>query len=410
MRRKKIFARPHLNDRAGDVSKRWYVELSMRDHRTDKMQRARFEYLDEIKINSTNSASERYEAAKEIIKRLNEKVESGWSIFTNTERFVYADQLQYSHAAQVYQQKMSSNKNYSYYISRYIEDELSTRFLKSETLRNYKSRYRTFKLWLESKGLDIIDIVGIDNAIIIQFFEYLKKHRDASTRTYRSYSDLLFAFFEYWMKKGIIEKNPVYNLPVNRNIKDFGAERIHAANLAKLMKVLDKEDPQLAMACRFEYYMGMRPGNEIRLMKVGDIDFQPGLGKVRVPIDTAKSRKRREIAIPDIFLDYLIQQGIDQYNANLYVFGSNGKPGKQHLGKNNMRFRFIKFREKLGLPYENKFYSMKHTGAVALAEQGEKIINIRDHLGHTSISTTEAYLKRHGFSESAIIRKHFPAI
>jgi len=312
MRRKKIFVRPHLNDRGGDMSKRWYVELSMRDHRTDKMQRARYDNLDKIKINSCNTAPERYIAAKEIIKRLNEKVESGWSIFTTTERFVYEDQLQYSHAAQVYKKKMSSNKNYSYYITRYIDEELSSRFLKSETLRNYKSRYRTFKFWLESKGLDIVDIVGIDNAIIIQFFEYLKKHRDASTRTYRSYSDLLFAFFEYWRKKGIIQKNPVYDLPVNRNIKDFGAERIFAINLNKLMRTLDEEDPQLAMACRFEYYMGMRPGSEIRLLKVGDIDFNPRSGKVRVPVDTAKTRKRREVAIPDVFLDYLIKQGIDQ--------------------------------------------------------------------------------------------------
>ena len=73
------------------MSKRWYVELTMRDHLSDKMQRARYEYLDEIKINIFTIASERYEAAKEIIKRLNEKVESGWSIFTSTERFVYAD-------------------------------------------------------------------------------------------------------------------------------------------------------------------------------------------------------------------------------------------------------------------------------------------------------------------------------
>lgn len=69
MRRKKIFVRPHLNDRTGDMSKRWYVELSMRDHRTDKMQRARYEYLEEIKMNNCNTAPERYEAAKQIIGR-----------------------------------------------------------------------------------------------------------------------------------------------------------------------------------------------------------------------------------------------------------------------------------------------------------------------------------------------------
>jgi len=75
MRRKKIFVRPHLNDRAGDISKRWYVELSMRNHLSNKMQRARFEFLDEIKLNSSDSVLERYRAANEIIKRLNDKVE-----------------------------------------------------------------------------------------------------------------------------------------------------------------------------------------------------------------------------------------------------------------------------------------------------------------------------------------------
>ena len=99
-----------MNDRKGDMSKRWYVELCMRDHLTDKTQRARFENLAEIKINNCNTAQERYEDAKEIIKQLNEKVESGWSIFTSSKRFVYKDQLQYTHAAQVYKQNVSSNK------------------------------------------------------------------------------------------------------------------------------------------------------------------------------------------------------------------------------------------------------------------------------------------------------------
>jgi integrase len=53
---------------------------------------------------------------------------------------------------------------------------------------------------------------------------------------------------------------------------------------------------------------------------------------------------------------------------------------------------------------------MKHTGATMLAEQGEPIINIRDHLGHTSIATTEHYLNRHGVNNSQTIRHNFPKI
>jgi integrase len=62
------------------------------------------------------------------------------------------------------------------------------------------------------------------------------------------------------------------------------------------------------------------------------------------------------------------------------------------------------------MPIEYKLYSMKHTGATMLAEQGEPIINIRDHLGHTSIATTEHYLNRHGVNNSQTIRHNFPKI
>ncbi len=176
------------------------------------------------------------------------------------------------------------------------------------------------------------------------------------------------------------------------------------------MSELDKQDPQLAMVCRFEYYCGLRPGKEVRLLKVGDIDYKLGYSRVRVCMENAKGSNRREITVPDVFLDYLIEKGINKYPPDYYIFSKDGKPGKIRLGKNNFRFRFNKYREELKLPYEYKLYSMKHTGAVTLAEEGERIINIRDHLGHRSISTTENYLKRHGFNESKIIRSNFPKI
>jgi integrase len=408
MRRKKIFVRPKLNDRKGDLNRKWYVEMSMRNPKTDEMIRRRFNQFEDISINEYNSKEERTEAANRIIILLNRKVDNGWNIFADTERCVYEDQLQYSHAAAIYKNMLSENNSYSYWIAKYLIEKVGE--LKGETKSTYKSRYRIFGLWLESRNMNLIDIKSINNSVIIVFFNYLKNERNLSARTYRSYSDLLSAFFDYLYDKAVIEKNPIYNLPENRNVKDMGAERIQQCHLTSIMKMLDAEDEQLAMACRFEYYCGLRPGYEVRLLKVGDIDFRKGLGKVRVTLDNSKVTRRRIVAIPDVFMDYLIDNKINEYNPDYYVFGKNGKPGPHKLGKNNMRYRFNKFRKRMNLPDEYKFYSMKHTGAIALAENGERIINIRDHLGHTNISTTEHYLKRLGFSDSEIIRKHFPAI
>lgn len=40
-RRKKIVILPHLCDAGGDINKKWWVEYSMRDPRTDEMKRFR---------------------------------------------------------------------------------------------------------------------------------------------------------------------------------------------------------------------------------------------------------------------------------------------------------------------------------------------------------------------------------
>jgi integrase len=408
MRRKKILILPKLRDHNGDASKKWYVEFSQRDSATGKMLRKRYEEINGVSINTLN-VEERYEVAKGFIESLNKKLQNGWNVFEDVSEVVYEDQLQYSNSARIYKEKLFSDKTYSYFISIYIKDNVEG--LSEETVATYKSRYRVFGLWLKSQSLENNDITTIDNSVIIRFFTYLKQDMNLSVRTYRSYTQLLGAFFDYLDKKGEIVKNPIYNIPENRNYKDMGAERIHKDNLDKLMKVLDKEDPQLALACRFEYYCGLRPGYEVRLMKVGDIDFRRGYGKVRITLENAKMSRRREVTIPDVFLDYLLDVWkLDKYSSDYYVIGKYNQPGEKHLGKNNLRYRFNAFRDRLKLPYDNKFYSFKHTGAITLAEQGETTINIRDHLGHTSIATTEHYLKRHGFNDSEIIRKNFPKI
>ena len=411
MRRKKILILPNLRDRGGDMSKKWYVELSQRNPQTGVMERRRFEMFGSTNINSFSSADERYELGRLIINNLQQKIANGWTIFNDTTTVVYADQTQYSHEARVYKKMVESNLNVVYWLSRYISEELKQSGLSAETVSTYTSRCRVFRMWIESNNYSTIDITAIDNKIMIEFFTYLRNNRCLAKRTYNSYIEILIAFFDYVIRLNGLINNPVHSLPENHNVKDMGAERIHPIDLKLIFDELDKCDRQLALACRFEYYCGLRPGYEVRLLRVGDIDFRPGYSKVRVLATNAKKKRRREVAIADEFLEYLINEWhMDRCDKSLFIFGKDGLPGTQHLGKNNMRFRFVKIRKKLNLPPEYKFYSMKHTGATMLAESGEPIINIRDHLGHKSIATTEHYLNRHGVNNSQTIRHRFPKI
>ena len=410
MRRKKIFIRPVLRNRKGDLSKKWYVELSQRNPATDEMVRKRFEALDGVNINDFPIAEKRAKVAEEIIKKLNKQLDNGWTIFNDITLYVYEDQLQYANESAVYKKMVESTMNYSYWASRFINEVIERKDLEKGSVDDYRTQFRIFGLWLTANGYEKLDIACIDNAKIVTFFTYLKQERNLSRHTYLGYANRISSMFDFVKSNKGITENPVHSLPSNRNIKDLGAERIRREDLEKLIHVM-KEDPQLALACRFEYYCGLRPGRELRFLKVGDIDFRKGYSKVRVTVENSKVDKRREVTLPDVFLEYLLSEWkLHTYPSDMYVIGKSKAPGYEPVGKNTMRYRFVRIREKLGMPPEYKYYSMKHTGATTIAEQGEPIINIRDHLGHTDIRTTEHYLKRHGVNESRHIRSNFPKI
>jgi integrase len=375
------------------------------------MYRRRFEKFEDCNINDLVDDKSRKQFAKELIESLNNRLNNGWTIFNDTSESVCEDQLQYSATARHYKKKVETNSNYSFWVSLYIEEILNKQDLAKDSIETYKSRYRTFSNWLCAENLLINDISAISNDIAIRFFDYLKNERKLCAHTYESYRYLLYTLFQFIIKKGGISYNPIYDIPENWRVVDNGAERIEPEDLDKLMKKIDTCYPQVGLACRFEYYCGMRPGYEIRLLKIGDIDFKKNFSKVIITSENSKTGRLRKVAIPDVFLKYLEKVWkLETYDKDFYVLGRDGKPGILPLGKNTLRDRFNRIKCKLGLPKYYKFYSMKHTGAVILAEQGVPLIEIRDHLGHTSIETTEIYLKRLGYGESDVIRKNFPEI
>jgi hypothetical protein len=80
MRKKKVFIYPHLCDRGGNLTKKWYVEVSMRNPKTDVMERRRFEKLGCQCINSLTTDSERRDIAAKIIENLTPNSASNYPV------------------------------------------------------------------------------------------------------------------------------------------------------------------------------------------------------------------------------------------------------------------------------------------------------------------------------------------
>ena len=287
------------------------------------------------------------------------------------------------------------------------EEEKKKEKLEEKTIQTYVSKLRMLTVWSEAnKGQ--IDITAFDNALILEFFNYLVNKKKLATGTINDYRQIISSAFDFIKDQGKISENPVYNIPSGVD-KDMAPRPVAEWDIEIFREAITKNDPQLWMAIEFETYCFLRPGKELRLLKIGDIDFARGL--INVDRFRAKTNRERYATIPRHFMLKLrnIYQ-LQQYNRDYYVFGKEYKPGLTPLGKNNLKNRFNGFRTRLNMPDSYKLYSWKHTGNSLAADSDINMLALRDQNGHTSVQTTEIYLKHKLGVVNKEIQNKFPCL
>lgn len=389
MSRKKMVILPKLNDAGGDISKKWFVYYSVRNPRTDKMER--FKIFSELgKAKSKNS---RYQVAESIIEEYTDKLKIGWTPFdADKSGIIYEDELTYAVVSEIYKKKRSNNSTIHYFASKLIIKVKDT--LEPESLRNYKSVLRRFISWTEKMGISENDISYFTQPIIADFFHFLIDDLKRSARTVRRYRNLLYSLFEIAINDKKILVNPMYELPGTSRINDQAPRPIKDEDIKLFFKELKKE-PQLYLAALIQMYCFIRPGNELLNLKIQHIDWNRRT--IRVQKGFSKVHRERVVSIPK-FLCNMMQENfkLDQYKHDFYIFSTDGKPGLTRLNKNTLRKKFNKIRDKLNMPDSYKFYSWKHTGGVMAADLGIPLSDIQVQMGHKNIATTLEYLKNHG--------------
>lgn len=402
MNRQKLFRMPRLYDAGGDLSKSWWIELGYRDPRDGKMHRKRYQ----DGFAQLRTKKERYKFAEELINNFSAKLLRGWSPLDDDKanQVVYTDELEYHQAAQVYGRKRKANKNIRFYASEYINLVKNTKAKK--TFESYRGKIRELIAWLESNKLADNDLATIDNEVIVRFFDHLIVDRKLAGRTVDKYRRNLSVFFQYMIDRKITGINPVYNIEIPETDEDFSAVPFLDEDLIKLLPVVKANDPQLYLGAMLQYFCFIRPGDELLTMKVKQINFSAR--SILIPKNVAKKRKPRSIDIPDQMFDILIDQGIHNYGKEMFVIGTVGRPGNRKIGFNTLRNRFNIYRDRLGLSMSYKWYSFKHTGAGKLLESGATIVELMNQLGHTDITSTYRYIRRHFGERSEHVRSSFP--
>ena len=129
-------------------------------------------------------------------------------------------------------------------------------------------------------------------------------------------------------------------------------------------------------------YAGLR-SNELRMLDVTDIDFQEMTLFVRF------GKRSKERIIP---LHAEAAAGLDAHLSGKRsgpVFRSNRG---QRISNNRLRSLVKALGRRAGLRKDLHPHALRHTFAVSLLDAGVDLENIRDLLGHQSLTTTSIYL------------------
>lgn len=398
-RRKVKFVLPKLNDCGGNLKLKWYVEYCFRDKKTDKLER--FRIYEGFRVLPTTS--ERYSHANAIIKEISTKILSGWDPL-DIDKMTINNHIQYNIQSKAYGDREETEMNLFYYMNLYLDERKPT--LSYKTIQDYTSKLRLFHHWLQTKGKGDIYAQEVTNDIVSDYIlSLIKKGREK--HTVKDSRQRISQVLNWLVRKQILVKNPIFDLPEARQHHDHSAQPMTKKEASFLLNYIKKKDKQLYLFCSMLFYCAIRPGTELRLLKVKDINLFTNSITIRI-----ENGKKGEgiVNIPPKLAELLEKMRINSCNREFYVFGREGKPGEECWGKNHFRVLFNKYRDEIGYPKEYKLYSWKCTGGILFAMSGAPLAAIRDHFRHKSTAYTDIYLSKKIGKQNDYVKHKFPEL
>ena len=205
----------------------------------------------------------------------------------------------------------------------------------------------------------------------------------------------LRAFFSFAVAEGIIDRDPTINLKLPRT-PDGRPRSLSLPDLRKLFSCIPRDTARGKRDYALFFLLFQTGTRRAELVALDFSDLELKEDFLRVHVRCGKGGKSRHVdtslEVYEAIMDYVRSMGVD-FSGPVFlgeVRGFKKSPGRISLSSINARLKV--YSEASGVPCT--VHSLRHSYASLAEGNGCLLEDLRTALGHSSLSTTQKYIRR----------------
>ena len=256
------------------------------------------------------------------------------------------------------------------------------------TVESYMRDISQFSSYCASKNVK--DIFEITSDFLNKYLEYLKVIGKSEAKENRIIASLR-CFFRYIISKGILTENPVDAIKLKKTEKKLPG----VLDSNEIVLLLSQPDGQDYKSIRDKAMLELLYATGIKVSEL--IDLEISEVNLQIGILNLKNEKKGRVipiypAAVKSIAEYLVNVRpyivLDENEDKLFTNMTGQKMSRQGFWK------IIKhYADMAGIKKDITPHTLRHSFAAHLLENGAKLSDIKEMLGHTDISSTQVYAR-----------------